>query len=510
MLDAARRPGGDGVPNQPCKIDASEENLAKLTAEAWGAIQSANSPPTLFRYGAVLSRIETDDGGAPVLRPMTVDRMRHRLARDAYWFRLDAKGREQSIAPPLPVVRDVLATPDPNLPILTRIVEAPTFAGDGSLCTDPGYNAKNRTFYAPASGFTLSPISTQPSADEINEARGLLTDELIGDFPFDGEAEKAHAVAALLGPFIRDMIDGPTPLHSIEAPTPGTGKTLLVELLTYPSLGRPIAAMTEGRDEDEWRKRLFAKLRTAPSTLLLDNVKRRLESGALASAITSYPLWEDRILGVSEIARVPVRCVWISTGNNPALSSEMTRRTVRIRLDARIDRPWLRKGFRHGDIRDWATSNRSRLVWAALTLIQAWIAAERPEGGRTLGMFEQWSRTMGGILYVGDIPGFLGNLSDFYEKSDAEGSAVRGFVASWWTAQGGAAVTTSALWPIATDSGLDLGDKGEQSQKIRLGKLLKDMRDRTFNVTLSDQEMHLRIELDGTNHRANVWRLVVQ
>ena len=189
--------------------------------------------------------------------------------------------------------------------------------------------------------------------------------------------------------------------------------------------------MTEGCDEDEWRKCIFAKLRTAPSTLLLDNIKRRLESGALASAITSYPLWEDRILGVSEMAWVPVRCIWISTGNNPALSSEMTRRTIRIRLDCGFDRPWLREGFRHSDIRALGIANRSRLVWAALTLIRAWIVAGRPESNRTLGMFECWAKVMGGILDVAGIPGFLGNLADFYEKSDAErrGMAwVRGFV----------------------------------------------------------------------------------
>jgi hypothetical protein len=217
-------------------------------------------------------------------------------------------------------------------------------------------------------------------------------------------------VAALVAPFARDLIDGPTPLHEVEAPSPGTGKTLLVDLLTYPALGRPLAAMTEGKDEDEWRKRLFAKLRTAPTALLLDNIKRRLDSGALASAITSYPQWEDRILGVSEVARVPVRCVWLLTGNNPALSSEMTRRTVRIRLDAKQDRPWLREGFRHADIREWVRANRGQRVWAALTLVQAWIAKGRPEGERTLGMFERWAKVMGSILEVGLIPGFLKNL----------------------------------------------------------------------------------------------------
>lgn len=497
-----------GVSSPPRRIDASEENLADLTDQALSAVRDANSPPTLFRYGAVPSRIENDDDGAPMLRPMTVDRMRHRLARDAYWFKLDRKENEQPIAPPLSVVRDVLAAPNPDLPILTRIVEAPIFASNGSLGAEPGYNAASRTYYSPAPGFAVPDVSPRPTAEEVEKARDLLTVELIGEFPFVGESEKAHAVAAALGPFVRDLVDGPTPLHTIEAPSPGTGKTLLVELLTLPALGRAISAMTEGRDEDEWRKRLFAKLRSAPSILLLDNIKRRLESGALASAITSYPLWEDRILGVSEIARVPVRCIWIATGNNPALSSEMTRRTVRIRLDAQVDRPWLREGFRHEDIRGWAVANRGQLVWAILTLIQAWIAAGRPPGRRTLGMFERWAKVMGGILDIAEVPGFLGNLADFYEKSDAEGAAGRAFVAQWWTNHGNRAVTVGNLWSIATDSGLDLGDKGEQSQKIRLGKQLKGMRDRTFTVTLPDRQYQLRIELDGTDHRANLWRLV--
>ena len=31
----------------------------------------------------------------------------------------------------------------------------------------------------------------------------------------------------------RALIDGPTPLHLVEKPTPGTGATLLVDVLTF-------------------------------------------------------------------------------------------------------------------------------------------------------------------------------------------------------------------------------------------------------------------------------------
>src|SRR5262249_35501456 len=147
--------------------------------------------------------------------------------------------------------------------------------------------------------------------------------------------------------------------------------TLLVDMLALPASGRPISTMTEGRDEDEWRKRITAKLRNTPAFVLIDNLKRRLDSAAVSSAITS-PAWEDRILGQTLMQRRGVRWCWMATGNNPAVSSEISRRTIRIRVDAKRDRPWLRTGFRHPDLRGWANKNRGRLIWAALTLIRAW------------------------------------------------------------------------------------------------------------------------------------------
>ena len=275
------------------RIDAGNQDLAEVTAQAWEALGGANDPPVIFRHGAHPSRVESDDDDAPMVRPLNVDRMRYRLARVARWEKEVQQGngkQKQTVivaaSPPLSVVRDVLATPDPPLPILTRVVEVPIFAPDGTLQTTPGYSPASRTFYAPAAGFTMPDIADYPGTTAVEQAKALIRNELISDFPFAGEAERAHAIACLLLPFVRDLIEGPTPLHLIEAPTPGTGKTLLVDLLTSPALGRPVTAMTEGKDEDEWRKRVFAKLRSGPSILLIDNLKRRLESGAVASAIT--------------------------------------------------------------------------------------------------------------------------------------------------------------------------------------------------------------------------------
>src|SRR2546425_1059933 len=254
-------------------------------------------------------------------------------------------------------------------------------------------------------------ISNNPLDTEVRNARDLLLIELLGDFPVDREASRANALAEMLLAFVREMIDGPTPLHLIDAPAPGTGKGLLADVVSIPATGRAAEVMAEGQDDEEWRKRITAVLMKGPTFIVLDNIARRLDSAALASALTG-PVWKDRILGKTETATVPNRAVWLATGNNIVASNEIARRSLLIRIDARTDRPWQRKDFRHRDLRTWVRENRDKIIHACLTLTQAWIAADKPAGDAMLGSFEAWANTLGGILKTADVPGFLANAAE--------------------------------------------------------------------------------------------------
>ena len=494
-------------------IDAGNQDLPVVTAAAWEALAAANDPPRLFRYGGLPTRLERDDDERPLLRNVTEDRLRHELARAADWYRVreGKDGFERKPAyPPIAVVRDVLARADLQFPVLNTIVEAPIFAADGSLHTTLGYQRASLAYYAPKPGFTVPDVPERPTDADIRRAKNVIED-LIGDFPFIREAERAHAVGLLLLPFARLLINGPTPLHLIEKPVPGTGATLLADALLYPTTGHPISAMTEGRDEDEWRKRITARLRSGSTAIVVDNLRRRLDSAALASAITTE-VWEDRLLGKSEDVRIPVRAAWLATGNNPSLSSEMARRTVRIRLDPRCDQPWLREDFRHPDLRVWMAARRHEIVWGALVLVQSWLAAGKPQPDQlpNLGMFESWSRVIGAILRHVDIDGFLSNLEDFYNASDTEGEMIRSFLAAWWEQHEDRAVGVSELFTLCNEETLDLGDGNERSQKTRLGKKLTELRDRHYGLNLGDGESKTTVCITyaGKSSRAKRWRLV--
>lgn len=380
--------------------------------------------------------------------------------------------------PALDLAANVLATPEPPLASLDRIVPAPVFAPDGSLVLNPGYHPAGRIYYAPTPGLVVPSVPDRPTDAELAAAVALYRGDLFGDFPFEGDADRAHVLALALTPYLRDLIDGPTPLYLIQAPTPGTGKTLLAQVALYPFLGAPVAAMAEGRDEEEWRKRVTAALLALLPVVLIDNLRLPLAAASVSAALTSRT-WSDRVLGVSEVAEVTVRNIWVATANNPTLSEETARRTISARLDARCDRPWRRDGFRHADLIGWADERRGDLIAAALTIGRAWLAAGRPKGERTLGMFESWSAVLGSVLEVAGVPGFLDNLDDFYAEADAEGEAWRAFLGAWREEHGDEEVTAAELLQLATET-LDLGEGGERSRITRLGRKLGESRDRQF------------------------------
>jgi hypothetical protein len=180
---------------------------------------------------------------------------------------------------------------------------------------------------------------------------------------------------------------------------------------------------------------------------------------------------------------VPNTAMLMLTGNNPRLSKDIARRSIRIRIDPKQDRAWRRSGFKHDPILSWAKACRDELVRAALILVQAWLAAGRPLSRDRLGSFEHWAAVMGGVLKVAGVEGFLGNLEELYANADVEGEAWREFTLLWWEERRGAELHVSDLNELCEKHDLMVqarGDGSARSQQSRLGRALQGARDRVF------------------------------
>ena len=472
------------------EIAVNNRQLRDIIADAWTAIHAKNDPalhaegryPFLFLRSGALVRLSSGEHGQEI-EPMQEHAVFGLLARVADWVRETDESCIDT-SPVKDVARDMLAYPDEKLPPLDSVATTPLFGAAADLITRPGYHRSERLWFAPEKDLQDLDIPGSPTAQDIEEARSLLTDELLVDFPFVDDSDRAHVVAAMLLPFVRRMIDGCTPIHLVEAPTAGSGKGLLSNLVSIVATGRVSDGRTLASQDDEARKMLTAELSRGRPIILLDNTdeRKKLDCPSLASVVTAQT-WTDRLLGKTAMLTLPNRALWMVTGNNPSLSMEIARRCVRIRIDPRVDRPWQRSGFKHPVIVEWAQENRKRLVRAVLVLVRAWIAAGRPMCGQRLGSFERWSAVLGGILDVAGIRGFLGSLEELYETADAEGQVWREFTSEWWEAFGARPMKVTELNDFCQSRSLMdtvRGDGTFRSQETRLGFALSRARDRLF------------------------------
>jgi hypothetical protein len=466
------------------QLNAGIGDLHRITTRAWDVVGRETDEPHLFLYGRFPARIEPDPTGALRIVELTPDRLRHHAAAMGRWIKSGKTG-PVSCRPPMDVVKNMLAMPDIPLPVLTRIVTVPVFTSSGVLVQTPGYDHVAKIYYQPYDPAAMAEVKVpmNPMKADVNAAKAAI-DALIAEFPFVSDADRTHAVALCLLPIVRDLIEGPTPLHMVEASTPGTGKNLLTEVMLYPGLGA-IEATTEAREDEEWRKRLTSYLREGRPIMLIDNVSRVLDSASLAAALTARA-WSDRLLSVNETVSVPVRMLFVATANNPTLSIEMIRRTVRCRLDAKMPKPWERTSWEIPNLREYAHSHRPALIGALLTLTQAWVRAGRPGPGRNVkvpGSFEDWCAVVGGIVTFAGYKDFLANAAAMYDEVNTEAAVWLHFVTRWWDLYRDRIVTVrDHLFALAKEiDDFPMGKATTESgQRAVMGQVLSKHRDQVF------------------------------
>jgi hypothetical protein len=477
VSEAAAPPlSSDDIP-EVCII---AKQLPEAATSAVSAMIARNDPPQLFMHNGQLVRLPRQGQTGPEisLLPMGIADLQEELAYAARWSEMTERGTK-AIYPPSLVARDVLHRAADWAPSLREVVRVPIFGENWALLDGPGYQAHDHIFFQPNHG-PLPSVPQVPSETELAEARRLICEEMLGDFPFLSSSDRAAAIAPMILPFVRHRIEGPTPLHLFDSPQPGSGKTLLADVISIPAIGKEPAANTEISNADDLRKWVTAMALAGEGVVLIDNINARLKGSALAGVLTSAE-WSDRIVGTSRRAKVAMRCVWLATGNNVVMSSELARRVVRCRIDSGVERPHLRGGFRHAHLRAWVKAHRAQLIWAVLVMVRNWIAHGNPGGEAILGSFEAYCCTMGGILDAAGIEGFLQDGGPCHaDDKSLEWSA---FVEAWHRRFEGKHIGAADLDAEILEPNPEMlatvlaGASSQRGRRIKLGQELRKRRD---------------------------------
>lgn len=356
------------------------------TADAVTAtIEVLRRDPVAFDFGGQLAL--ADDGRVHAL---CEHGLAHHLGIVTQFWKYTGQGDTKvsmDCDPPTGLVKQIIAQGERRkLKPLDGVITGPTIRLDGSPLTALGYDAETRLLYDPR-GDPVPEIPTSPTLEQAKDALDSLMYPF-ESFPFVDAKAKGALLAAILTAAVRPVL--PTaPAFAFDAPIQGSGKTLLASCIGALTEGRSpdVWPHTQGRDDEETRKRLFTALRTGCRALVWDNVVGFFDSASMAAFITADAM-VDRVLGKSESIRIPNRALLILTGNNLSLAGDLPRRVIICRIDPETDQPFARQF----DVDPLAhvLENRTVMLAAACILIRArFTHITKPALGR-LASFEAW------------------------------------------------------------------------------------------------------------------------
>lgn len=267
------------------------------------------------------------------------------------------------------------------------VINTPTIRTDGSILQKEGYDRPSGLLLQ-HNEHSLPEILCSPSRDDaLNSLYKIL--DLLQEFPFVNKASESVAIASILTVLLRNSLSA-TPLFAFSAPSPGTGKSALVDVAAIIATGKPSAVLSQGFSEEEMEKRLGTAMLEGNIIINIDNVERPLKGQKLSQMLTQ-PRIKTRVLGKSKSVEMPSIATVFATGNNLSLQGDLVRRAVMCRLDAGIENPEERKFKRN--IFKYVLENRGELVQAALTIPRAYHVAGMPDQDiPSLGSYEDWSK----------------------------------------------------------------------------------------------------------------------
>ena len=312
-----------------------------------------------------------------------------------------------------------------KVPVLAGIIEAPTLRHDGTLLQEDGYDR--------ATGLMLETDTRFPSVPEEPTKREALRalrtlKGLLRDFPFVDGADCSVALSAILTGLVRRSILS-APMHGFNAPTMGSGKSLLADVVSLMATGRNCATASQARSAEEDQKALLSILLKGDPVVCIDNVEKPIKGDTIATILTQST-FQGRILGHSRMAQVPTNALFLATGNNLTFAGDMMTRAVVSTIDPQRERPEEREF--DVDLRKYIIANRPRLVQRSLTILRAYVVAGRPKQPiKPFGRFEEWSDLVrSALVWLGEADPC--ETRERIETNDPERLGLEQVLNAWW------------------------------------------------------------------------------
>jgi len=264
-----------------------------------------------------------------------------------------------------------------------------------------------------------------------------------------------------------------------------------VELIGLLMDNKPTKATPFNTSNEEQRKKITSALISGRSIIFFDNLNQKLDSGDLASLLTSGE-WSDRILGESREVTLSVKSQFVVTGNRAELSGELVRRFCPIKLFfPGTQQEVMDRGvadFVHKDISARVKERRALYIWALQTLIRNWIAKGQVKGDYYVASYASWAETIGGVLDAAGVTGFLGTQK------------------SWAVAKNRETTYTDVLTDVLLRQDIIEIDKPFQVSEVIEMEYPEEGASSFINIPMpEDKSLHFRSKNEATTKLGRYW-----
>lgn len=353
------------------------------------------------------NKIVTPDG-EPVTEPAMTSQARLAKSSDlrriasklGYFFSIDGDGVERPADAPGSMIQHLDAVAGQSWPAMKGIVQHPVMWRGQLLFGDRIFHRETGLF------LQTGALQVEQWSDPVAAYR-YLVDEWLGDFAFASDLDRAAALMFPASMLVAKtgLIDQPGPPIFLDtAPFPGTGKSLKTSVCFAAITGSPAPTSIYPESPEEREKVIVASIMEGQTALMFDNLKTGMTLGnahhALAQ-LTTTPVFEGRVLGLSEKFIGPAGLVIAMNGNNVVPQGDMISRTVEVRHDPDHRRNLAQRRFRHADLMKYTLSNRGKIVGALACILSQRIDNSPP------GRFPVWSKLVAEpIIAASGVQGF--------------------------------------------------------------------------------------------------------
>ena len=183
----------------------------------------------------------------------------------------------------------------------------------------------------------------------------------------------------------------------MQANQEGAGKTTSIRIALAPIFGPVKLTPPPARKADDKLVELLnSVVQSGAPYLVFDNWVGKIDSGALAAFITANAM-SARVLGTSYMFDAEKNCLVFISAIRASVAGEMRRRSIFIYLfveEAKAEDRKIEHPIDEGDI----LACRSEILASLWALVRNWIGNGCKPGTIKHASFDEWGKTIGGIL----------------------------------------------------------------------------------------------------------------